>query len=231
MKAVVFDFDGTLTEESQNVWKLLWDKCGEDGNAKRQELYKKHRIDKTITRQEWFDLTLAEFKKYGISAKDIYQISRDIKLINGVGEVVKGLSRQGYDLYIVSGGLKESINAVLGSLTTYFSDIEANMCMFGQEGKIKRLIPTKYDYEGKAEYIENLKSFGYNAENIVYIGNSDNDEWVKNTGCKTICVNPANADILNANKWDKIFLNVTDLRQLFIKIDYPTRRVEAEMER
>lgn len=231
MKAVVFDFDGTLTDESQNVWKLLWERCGDvDGNA-RKELYKRHRINKEITRREWFDLTAEEFKKQGLSAKDVYEISKNIKLINGAEEVLKGLTAQGYDLYIVSGCLKESIRLVLGSLTSYFTDIEANMCLFDHDGKIKGFVPTKYDYEGKAEYIEGLKGFGYNPENIVYIGNSDNDEWVKGTGCKTICINPANADIYNSSKWDRVFLNVTDLRQIFIRVDYPAKQANAEMER
>ena len=53
------------------------------------------------------------------------------------------------------------------------------------------------------------------AEDIIFVGNADNDEWVHKSGCKTICINPQNAEITNKEKWKKVYFDVTDLRQIF----------------
>lgn len=230
MKAVVFDFDGTLTNEGQNIWKLLWEKCGDGkGDASlRKKLYKLHRIERKISRAEWFNRTADVFKGKQLTKYDIYSINSKIKLMNGAKEVIEQLHREGYNLYIVSGGLKETILTVLGSHAKYFADIQANVCSFDANGVIKGFYPTKYDFEGKADYIELLKKHGYKEEDIVYIGNSGNDEWVHATGCKTICINPANTNFKNVNLWDRVFINVTDLRQIFIKIDYTPKKQNEE---
>ena len=228
MRAVVFDFDGTLSKEDYNVWKLLWQKCGSDGVQKRKQLYEDHRIKKIISRQEWFDLTAQEFRNNSINFKDFYEISSKIELLPGVKEVILKLYEEGYDLYIVSGCLKESITLALGPYTKYFKDIQANSVNFEEGGLIKNFNPTKYDFEGKAVYIEMLKANGYDASDIVFIGNSGNDEWVHLTGCKTICINPVQTDFKNREKWDRVFVNVTDLRQLFVRVDY---RVQNEVKR
>ena len=49
-KAIVFDFDGTLTKKDQNIWKMLWEKCGYDTGPKSLyvNLYiKAPQVDKT----------------------------------------------------------------------------------------------------------------------------------------------------------------------------------------
>ncbi|MBQ3494637.1 MAG: HAD-IB family phosphatase [Clostridia bacterium] len=216
-KAVVFDFDGTLTQKNQNIWKMLWEKCGytTDKNSLYAELYVRHVIKKEISREEWFNLTCDAFKNKKMTYFDFYDVSEQIKLINGARETILDLYNRGYSLFIVSGCIRETIEIVLGDYVKYFEDIESNLCVFDMNGNLQKLIPTDYDYEGKAKYVDILKSKGYSPENIVFVGNADNDEWVYQTGCKTICINPQNADVNNSKKWKKVYHNVTDLRQIF----------------
>ena len=71
-KAIVFDFDGTLTKKNQNIWKMLWETCGypTDKTSLYAKLYVSHVIKKEITRKQWFDLTCEAFKKKNLDFKD-----------------------------------------------------------------------------------------------------------------------------------------------------------------
>lgn len=221
MKAIVFDFDGTLTKKNQNIWRMLWEKCGysTDKNSLYAKLYKMHVIDKKITRQQWFDYTCKAFKEKGLTMKDIIEASRQIELIGGFEETIDKLFDKGYSLHIVSGCLSETIDFVIGIRTILFDNIETNRCIFDDDMKLQRFVPTDFDYEGKAKYLELLKQQGYKPEDIIFVGNSDNDEWAHSAGCHTICINPENADENNNQKWNKVYKNVTHLSQIFSHLD------------
>lgn len=215
-KAIVFDFDGTLTKKDQNIWKMLWEKCGYDTGPKSLyvNLYIKHRINREISRQDWFDTTCMAFKIKHMNRKSLIDVSKKIELLPGTEKLIKTLYDKGYKLYIVSGCIKETIELVLGDLTKYFTHIESNTCEFDNAGYLTKLIPTKYDYEGKADFVEALKNHGYDQKNIVFVGNGDNDEWVYKTGCTTICINPSIAEYTNKTKWNKVYHDINDITNL-----------------
>ena len=215
-KAIVFDFDGTLTKKDQNIWKMLWQKCGYDIGPKSLfvSLYLKHRINREISRQDWFDATCTAFKITKLHNDDLLKVSNQIELLSGSEKFIKTLHEKGYKLFIVSGCLKETIQHVLGDLAKYFTHIESNYCEFDKDGYLTKLIPTKYDYEGKADFIEKLKNNGYDKKNIIFVGNGDNDEWVYKTGCTTICINPTLANYTNSTKWNKVYKDVNDITTL-----------------
>ncbi|MBO5888614.1 MAG: HAD family hydrolase [Clostridia bacterium] len=215
-KAVVFDFDGTLTKKNQNIWKMLWETCGypTDKTSLYAQLYVSHVIKKEITRKQWFDLTCEEFMKKNLDCYDFFEVSCNIELINGLEETIKMLYKKGYRLYIVSGCIKESIEIALGEYADYFTFIESNRAYFDMKGKLYKFKPTNYDYEGKAKFIEEIKKSGIKAENITFVGNSDNDEWAYTTGCKTICINPDKTDGNNKTKWHKLIEKLENLKQI-----------------
>ena len=76
IKAIVFDFDGTLTKRNQNIWKMLWEACGytTDKQSLYAKLYVKHVITKEITRKQWFDLTCEAFKRKNLTYFDFYEV-------------------------------------------------------------------------------------------------------------------------------------------------------------
>ena len=221
MKTIVFDFDGTLTKQDQNIWKMLWQKLGytTDKNSLYSKLYVEHTIKKTITRKQWFDLTCLAFKRKGMTKQTLIDVTKNIDLIDGFEGTIKSLYNLGYSLHIVSGCIKESIEEKLGENVKYFTNIEANRAVFDKNDKLKRFIATPFDFKGKAQYINLLKAFTKTkASEIIFVGNGDNDEWVYQTGCKTICINPKNTDSKNRIIWHKEILDLKNLTQILPEI-------------
>lgn len=216
MKAVVFDFDGTLTRANQNVWKELWLYLGDSPGEKslHKKLYKDCIVDNKITKQQWFDYTEKIFKERNFNYNDLVNISKKIQLIDDADSTLKYLKENGYFLFIVSGCVKEGIEITLKDNLKYFDCIKANCCKFDDKGVFKGFEMTKYDYEGKAEFIEIIKQNGVPEKNIFFVGNSNNDEWVYKTGCHTICINPENVDTKNKQKWHIVKKNVSSLSEI-----------------
>lgn len=221
MKTIVFDFDGTLTKKDQNIWKMLWQNLGynTDKTSIYAKLYVEHVIKKTITRLQWFNLTCVAFKRKGMTKQNLIDVTKNISLIDGFKETIKTLYNLGYSLHIVSGGIRQSILSCLGEYAKYFTHIESNDIIFDENNKLKSLSPTPFDFEGKATYINNLKKLtNTKANEIIFIGNGDNDEWAYKTGCKTICINPSKTDSNNRTIWHKEILNLTNLTQILPEI-------------
>ena len=104
--------------------------------------------------------------------------------------MIENLHKRGIKLFIVSGSVDKLIRMVLGdTLINLFERVQANKMDFDVNGMLERIISTKYDFEGKAEYIKGFFQEKYTPNEIVFFGNSDNDESVHDTGVKTICVN------------------------------------------
>lgn len=217
MKTVIFDFDGTLTKKDQNIWKMLWKELGysTDKTSLYAELYTEHVVKNSINREEWFDLTCYAFKQKEMDKQTLVNVTRQIELINGFNETIKTLHDNGYSLYILSGGIRQTIYMLLGENAKYFTYIESNDAIFNSQGKLIKLRPTPYDYEGKAYYIEKLKNRTHTSANeIIYVGNGDNDEWAHLSGCKTICINPQNTESKNKTKWHICKESVNNLTEI-----------------
>ena len=205
MKAVFFGFDGTLTSKGSNVWKNIWKKCGcfMGSSSYYNALYKKFLLSE-ISYQEWCDLTCEVFKKAKFSRKDLIEIAKEIQLIDGLEETLKALKQKGYKLFIVSGGISSVIRMVLGDKIKYFDAVKANVFQFDENGIIDSIKGTNYDYKDKAKFISEFKKATKSqAKDLFFVGNGDNDEWAHLAGCKTICINPVEADFTNSLKWHK----------------------------
>ncbi len=216
MKAVFFDFDGTLTTKSPNIWKAIWRTCGYETTKDSYftELFTKF-IKGQISHQKWCDLTCEKFKDKKFDIYKLKDISKQINLIDGLEYFLKELKSQGYSLHIISGNIKQVIHMVLGNNVKYFDSINANKFEFNEKGNLKKIHGTNYDFEGKAKFIDEYKlKTNSRAEDLYFVGNSDNDEWAYKSGCKTICINPENTDINNSNVWHKVRKNVTNINEI-----------------
>ena len=217
MNTIIFDFDGTLTKKDQNIWKMLWQELGytTDKNSIYAKLYVEHVIKKTITRDQWFNLTCVAFKRKGMTKQTLIDVTKKITLIDGFEKVIKALYNKGYSMHIVSGCIKQSIEMVLGDYIKYFSNIESNDIIFDENDKLKKLVATPYDFIGKAKYIENLMTkTNTKPEEIIFVGNGDNDEWAYKSGCKTICINPVNTDSKNRTIWHSEISSLESLAEI-----------------
>lgn len=205
MKAVFFDFDGTITYKSPNVWKRIWKECGYDTGAESYfaMLYRMF-LSKQISHQEWCDLTCEKFKEADFDFDALNRISKEMKLIDGLEETLIKLKRNGFKLFIISGSIEAVIKSVLGDKVKYFDGIKANKLTFDESGIIDHIIGTNYDFEGKARFIlEFIRATNADPKDLYFVGNSNNDEWANITGCHTICINPEDTDEKNSTKWHK----------------------------
>jgi len=220
MKTIIFDFDGTLTRKGSNIWKSIWTSLGYDvsKNSFYRNLFSCF-MDGKITHQEWCNLTCDAFVKKGMTKKQLTEISKGFHLIDGAKETFRVLKSLGYSLHIVSGNVKFVIERVLGENVKYFDSINANRFDFDENGKLVFIKGTNYDFQGKAKFVNEFKeTTGTSAKDICFVGNGGNDEWVHFSGCRTLCINPDDADVRNQTKWHKVLPEVVDLRRILPEI-------------
>lgn len=218
MKAVVFDFDGTLTEKKGNFWEKIWKGLGYDigPNSYYVSLFKRF-MSGNITYRQWCELTLEAFQEKGFNKQKLDDITDNVRLIKGASDLIKRLHSQGIELHIVSGNIISVIKKALGENNEYITCIQANEFLFDENGDIIDIVGTKYDHEGKATYIKELCARkGYKPSEILFVGNSMNDEWVYQSGARTLCVNPDDvARTENSTVWNKVIStdNLLDIQK------------------
>lgn len=214
MKAVVFDFDGTLTYQTPSAWSEIWSDFGQSkaNNYSYDKIMKLVEMG-TLSYEIWCYLVCIAFRAKGIKKEKLNEVADRVNLIPNWREVFQQLKKDGCEIYIVSGGIKEVVERALGDDVSLVNGIFCNELIFDKNDNLKKIIPTKYDLAGKADFVERLKKEkNWEAKDICFVGNSFNDEWVWTTGCKTICVNPEkSASIDDKRKWNKVFHNLDDL--------------------
>ena len=221
-KAVVFDFDGTLTiGRANNVWKMLYIALGYDigegSNYKNSFLSFKN---KEYDYASWVEVNKSDFIKAGLNKTIFNNVLTEINLIRGLEKTLKTLSEKGIKLFVLSGNIKYAIKSVLGDLADYFTEISANDAIFDNNGNLKDLVATKYDFEGKADFIVKVREeLNVEPDEIVFVGNGSNDVWAYRSGAKTICINPKDADENNNEKWHVVLKSVKDLSEILEYID------------
>ncbi len=211
-KYIIFDFDGTLTQKGQNAWKNLWIKAGYSTNEGSiyRELYKSF-LEGELTYPEWCQQTCQYLKAKNLSRNDVNQVGENTIILQDINPTFKTLKDNGYNVIILSGSVKQIIDICLKNSTTYISKIFANTFVYDKDNFLTQIIPTPYDFDGKRNLIQSLIQKGINKQDIIFIGNSYNDENVYETGVKTICINPETKNFENK----KIWTNVVKSNSLF----------------
>lgn len=219
-KIVVFDFDGTLSKKGKNIWREMWRSVGADlgPDSLYSQLYKNF-IAKRISYNDWCNLTCDYLRYKNFNRKQFFSIVNNYELNEGFYEFIGTLNRAGYKMHIVSGGVHQAICNKLKRGVLFFDSINANSVEFDDNGIICKINATKYDFEGKAQFVKNLiLTQNVKPENILFIGNGNNDEWVSRAGCKTLCINPDQTNSNNKDVWHDSIDNVNNLKQLLPKI-------------
>lgn len=216
IQVVVFDFDGTLAKNYSNktTWETIWEKIGYN-ISECQELHKQHsRGD--FGHQEWCDKTAQKFKERKFHNSTLSQIALSINLLDGVCQTFETLHARNIKIHIVSGSILEIIRIVLNGLSSkYVTDTKANEFKFDANGYLEKIIGTHFDFEGKANYILGLsKHYKISTQDIFFVGNSHNDQFVHTTGAKTLCINPRKVDPTDKNIWDDYIENCSSLEEI-----------------
>lgn len=190
-KAVVFDFDGTLTNTRSGLttWESIWLKLNYDINECAEFHWQFYNAK--ISHKKWCLITEGRFKKRGLKKNHLDEISKQIKLVEGTEDVLKYLTSKDVKLYVCSGSVDYIINKVLGIKRKYFDEIKSNKFRFNSDQSLKRIIGTRFDFEGKSDYLNQIAiENDIQPYEILFIGNSLNDEWAQQSGALTLCVNP-----------------------------------------
>lgn len=215
-KVVIFDFDGTLTKVSQfaNTWEAMWSILSYP--ISECEKYHRQFSNHEINHDEWCEITEHKFIEAGCSKLHVKEAAANALLVDDVQDVIFKLKSDGILLYILSGSIKQYIEYVLGKDTTKcFAEIKANRFVFDDQGKLSGIIGTPYDFEGKARFVNKIiKETQIQAQDILYVGNSFNDEFVYTTGVETLCINPNGTDFYNNKIWHNFIRNLSSLKEI-----------------
>ena len=203
IKAVVFDFDGTLAKNKSNrtIWESLW-VCSGYSERDCQLLHQKFN-NKEIDHAKWCELTEKVFKDGGLHRDAIKKIAKKIHLIPGVKQVFSELRNCDIKIYIVSGSILYVIQDVLGSYNCYVDRIQANIFTYTEEGYLDKIIVTRYDFLGKSQFIREIaRELTISPKDILFVGNSINDQFAYQSGARTLCINPILTDPYNRTIWN-----------------------------
>ena len=214
VKAVVFDFDGTLTIKNDNksCWQRIWYKIGDPNNlcSEYYNMYKRREIN----HKEWCELTLEYFKEKKLTIEQLDEIAQEILLMPDCEQVFKILKENDINIYICSGSIYTIINKVIGNINKYVTEIRANNFVFN-ENVIHEINGTKYDFEGKRKYVEEIATkLNSDINQIAFVGNSDNDIYVGQSGARTILVNPYQVDPGIQKHWLYDLGNIDTLKKV-----------------
>lgn len=220
IQAIIFDFDGTLTRDKINrtTWEMLWIKLGY--SVKDCQMLH-HRFDqKEISHAEWCRLTEIKFRERNLHRDTVEQIASKIHLLKGVRKTFRELRKKDIKIYVVSGSILLVVQTVLGELCQFIDRIQANQFIFNEAGFLEQIIGTKYDFEGKAQFIKEIaRELNISPQDILFVGNSTNDRFAYQSGAKTLCINPKLTDPSNSNIWNNCIQSCEDLQEILAFID------------
>lgn len=215
VKAVFFDFDGTLTINTSNktTWEEIWVALGYDVGLCRK--YHAMYLNGVINHEKWCSITESFFKQKSLHRETVELIADKIVLINGIEEVLRFLNQSNVKVYIVSGSIAQIIKRAMGNNFQYIDGMRANNFYFDEAGYLERIVGTRYDFEGKADYIKHVsEEDGLPIKKMLFIGNSVNDQFVYKSGVKTLCINPKETNSENRLIWNNSIESCVDLRQI-----------------
>jgi phosphoserine phosphatase len=221
IKAIVFDFDGTLSKIKKvgikSPWELIWLKL-EYKISDCKKLYTEF-FENRISHEQWCERTFQKFAVKKLTEDDLFDVSKDIELLEGVKDVLEQLKDRGIKLFLVSGSIMNLIKYIWGNdLDFYFDRCEANIFRF-KDNKLVEIKGTNYDFKGKAEFIREIcKQQNWSPKEILFIGNSDNDESAKKSGARTLCLNGLLTNPYNKESWDDTY-TTDDFSELYEYIE------------
>lgn len=225
-KAVVLDFDGTMTtkrSDDRTTWERLWVAAGYSVND-CADLVRKYVKDGIVTPEDheaWCADTCRAFRARGLSRNHLRTVAGGIELVPGVVEVLRELHAKGVKLYVVSGSIREIIEEVFGTDYRLFEQVHANDFRFGLDGVIEAIHSTRFDFQGKAQFLRDLLAReALSPLEVIFIGNSHNDVWASKTGVRTLCVNPHFTDPNDKEQWTYVVREMSHFNQVLPYIDH-----------
>lgn len=175
VKAVVFDFDGTIAENPKpSTWELLEGILGVTDEDK--ELHKEFHSGE-ITFKEWAEESLLLYQRHGLNRETMQRAFDSVSPMTGTVETFNQLKKEGIIVGIVSGSIQnfyDHLKKEYGMEADWVSF--AAEIIFDESGEVEEMECNEFDFEGKVQALKNFcDAFGIRPEDCAYVGDSRND--------------------------------------------------------
>jgi phosphoserine phosphatase len=205
-KLVIFDLDGTLTQEP-SIWKYIHLRLGKWYGF--IEKYNAKFLAGGISYKELCELEAQTWK--GMRVAELLGIVKTVPFHPGVDELIDYLKHKGLKVTMISSGLSILSNWVH---QRYGFDYSVSNGLLHENGILTGKVRIQVYYDKKAEWVKKiLKQFGMMPEEVIAIGDSKGDidmfqmvgfSIAFNSSCKeldqmaSVCIQSRNlADIIS----------------------------------
>ena len=167
-RLVIFDLDGTLTQE-RSIWEYIHKQLGKwYGFA---EEYQNLFLAGKISYEELCERDAQVWK--GMKVEELLEIVKTVPFHPGVDELIDYLKQKGLKLSMVSSGLSLLSNWVHRK---YGFDYSVSNNLLHENGILTGKVRIQVHYDKKAEWVEKiLKRFGVESKEAIAIGDSKGD--------------------------------------------------------
>ena len=167
-KMVVFDLDGTLTQE-RSIWEYIHKRLEKwYGFA---EEYQKQFLAGKISYEEFCERDAQVWK--GMRVEDLLQIVKTVPFHPGTDELIAYLRDKGLQLSVVSSGLSVLSNWVHQK---YGFDYSVSNDLLHENGVLTGKVRIQVYFDQKAEWVKRiLEKFKVRPEEVIAIGDSKGD--------------------------------------------------------
>jgi phosphoserine phosphatase len=167
-KLVVFDLDGTLTQE-RSIWEYIHIRLGKwYGFA---EEYQRHFLAGKISYEEFCERDAQVWK--GMKVGELLEIVKTVPFHPGAGELITYLRQKGLKLSVVSSGLSILSDWVHQK---YGFDYSVSNDLLQESGVLTGKVQIQVHYDKKAEWVKKiLEKFNMKSEEVIAIGDSRGD--------------------------------------------------------
>jgi phosphoserine phosphatase len=167
-KLVIFDLDGTLTQE-RSIWEYIHKQLGKwYGFA---EEYQNQFLAGNISYEEFCERDAEVWK--GMKVEELLEIVKTVPFHPGVEALINHLKQKGLKLSMVSSGLSLLTHWVHDK---YGFDYSVSNDLLHENGILTGKGRIQVYYDKKAEWVEKiLKQFEVNPKEVIAIGDSKGD--------------------------------------------------------
>jgi phosphoserine phosphatase len=167
-KLVIFDLDGTLTQE-RSIWEYIHIRLGKwYGFA---EEYQTQFLAGKISYEEFCERDAQVWK--GMKIEELLKIIKTVSFHPGVDELINYLKQKGWKITMVSSGLSLLSDWVHKK---YGFDYSVSNDLLHENGILNGKVKIQVYYDKKAEWVEKiLKQFGMRSDEVIAIGDSRGD--------------------------------------------------------
>lgn len=165
---VIFDLDGTLTQE-RSIWEYIHKQLGKwYGFA---EEYQNQFLAGNISYEEFCERDAEAWK--GMKVEELLEIVKTVPFHLGVDELLSSLKQKGLKLSMVSSGLSLLTNWVHQK---YGFDYSVSNDLLHENGVLTGKVKIQVYFDKKAEWVKKiLRQFKMRPEEVIAIGDSRGD--------------------------------------------------------